>query len=115
MDIDEVREQIISAIDDTTFYHYEEFGNSGPIAIMDINSTGAADRILAIPAIEEGLRAVEKGWNAKVDREAELPPLPNTSDPHRCAPGSLTWERHMAAFRYQQEMVWAGWVKEVGQ
>lgn len=38
-----------------------------------INELAFADAILAIPAIAEGLKAVEKGWNAKVDREAELP------------------------------------------
>ena len=32
-----------------------------------------ASQVLALPPIEAGLKAVDNGWNAKVDLEAKLP------------------------------------------
>lgn len=40
---------------------------------------GVSAQILSIPEIAQGLEAVEKGYNAKVDREAGLPIKPTES------------------------------------
>ena len=34
-----------------------------------------ASQVLALPPIEAGLKAIDNGWNAKVDLEAELPEI----------------------------------------
>ncbi len=45
-----------------------------------------------------------QGVVIKVDRE-----LPSLTDASRCSPGSYTWNKHIAEFNYQQDMLRAGY------
>jgi len=82
----------------------------------------AREGILAIPAIAEGIAAVKKGWNAKVDRDAELPENPymcycHTSDllvsvlTRKALIDRLVEDTCHHAYKETQEAM-EGWVKE---
>lgn len=52
----------------------------GEASVFDYNATcDRADKILSIPELAQGLEAVEKGYNAKVDRGAKLTDCPYCS------------------------------------
>lgn len=50
---------------------------------------------------------------AVVKRKMELPGLPSEAEISRISPGSVTWERYLAAYNYQQEMLAHHFVEEV--
>lgn len=113
---DEVRGQIASTLCVwlMTDYCTHDCANTDGRACQIVLTT--ADRILAIPAIAEGLAAVKKGYNAKVYREAELPE--KTLDEFSSSTGlglsnQAQLARHEAYHQAQQDMLKAGWVKEV--
>ena len=83
--------------------------------------TSVAGQILAIPELAELILLAELAKEKEsrrvtvVDPVEPLPSLPGADVINRVNPGSETWNSHMAAYRYQQEMVQGGWIFEVSR
>jgi len=101
----EVREQVAGFIEEAVLNGAFSETNSQSLK----NTRRLASQILAIPEIKAGLEAMEKGFNAKVDRDAKLPEIPTfLYDGYE---DGLRLLLRRGAVNYSKMLT--GWVKEV--